>query len=81
MVRHLTAAALGRAWKTHSVELVFTDQAVCTPLAQDAELPQAWRDARVGTRLYAEADGELAGGLPVKLSMEPDALTLLMPRR
>lgn len=32
-------------------------------------------------KLFVEADGELLGGLPVKIEIVPDALTLLMPNR
>lgn len=31
------------------------------------------------TRVFAEADGELLGGLPVRLEIVPDAVTLLIP--
>ena len=31
------------------------------------------------TRVYAEADGELLGGLPVRLEIVPDAVTILVP--
>ena len=31
--------------------------------------------------VFAEADGELLGGLPVKIEIVPDALTLLVPNR
>jgi diacylglycerol kinase family enzyme len=30
-------------------------------------------------RVFAEADGELLGGLPVKIEIVPDAVTLLIP--
>ncbi len=30
-------------------------------------------------RVYAEADGELLGGLPVRMEIVPDAVTLLIP--
>jgi diacylglycerol kinase family enzyme len=30
-------------------------------------------------RVFAEADGELLGGLPVRIEIVPDAVTLLIP--
>jgi diacylglycerol kinase family enzyme len=80
-VRHVVASSLGREWKTAGVELAFADLVNCTPLAPDAPLPPAWRGFQRGVRVYAEADGEVVGGLPVRLSTVPDALTLLMPLR
>jgi diacylglycerol kinase family enzyme len=32
-------------------------------------------------RVFAEADGELLGRLPVRMEIVPDALTLLVPSR
>ena len=31
-------------------------------------------------KIYVEADGELLGRLPMKLSMVPDALSVLVPK-
>jgi diacylglycerol kinase family enzyme len=32
-------------------------------------------------RIYIQVDGELTGELPAAISVVPDALTLLMPKR
>jgi diacylglycerol kinase family enzyme len=34
---------------------------------------------RSRTRVFAEADGELLGHLPVRIEIVPDAVTLLIP--
>lgn len=51
------------------VELVHASEVVCRSAAQAAEF-----------KVYAEADGEALGTLPVRISMAPKALTLLFPR-
>src|SRR5258706_7196331 len=59
-IRHVLAATLGRSLGTiPDVELLFADEAICTALPPDAQLPAAWRDARLGSRVHAQADGEL----------------------
>jgi YegS/Rv2252/BmrU family lipid kinase len=79
-IRHVLGSALGRSLgNIPDVELVFADEAVCTAITEGTQLPAGWHDAPVSSRIYAQADGELVGGLPVRLSMVRDALTLLMP--
>jgi diacylglycerol kinase family enzyme len=49
------------------VDLVDANEVICSALPQES------------TRsIYSEADGELLGGLPVRISIVPDAFTLLM---
>jgi YegS/Rv2252/BmrU family lipid kinase len=51
------------------IELAHADQVSCRVIA----------GGKV-ERIYAEADGELLGHLPITLSMLPDALTILVPK-
>jgi diacylglycerol kinase (ATP) len=59
-------------WKVPGVELVNGSDIVCRAL-----------DGEVGSvnnsSVYVEADGELLGRLPAKISVQPDSLTLLAP--
>jgi diacylglycerol kinase family enzyme len=48
------------------MELVHATEVSCSALGDRAR------------RVYAEADGEFLGGLPVKISAVPGAFTLLM---
>jgi diacylglycerol kinase (ATP) len=68
--------ALGRLfdrdWKDSKIELVHAVELTCAPLSG--------KDRRSPT-LYAEADGELLGRLPVSIQLIPHALNLLIPRR
>lgn len=81
LLRHAAAAVLRSVYRGPQVEIVSATEVICRPLPADAALPEAWRRAKLASRVYAQADGELLGGLPVRMSMIPDALTLLMPPR
>ena len=50
---------------TPEVELAFARELACTPLSDKP--------------IYVQADGEWLGSLPARISMVPDALTLLFP--
>lgn len=67
---YLLRALLERRWKTPGVVLVGARDAVCRPIPGEPS-----------GNIYAEADGELLGGLPVRFSTVPEALTLLVPKR
>ncbi len=67
---YLLRALLQQRWKTPGVDLVCAREAVCRPIAGEPS-----------SNIYAEADGELLGGLPVRFSTVPEALTLLVPKR
>jgi YegS/Rv2252/BmrU family lipid kinase len=60
---------LGMSRRVPGIELAHADQVACTNVP--GEKPE---------NIYAEADGELLGRLPVTLSMVPNALTLLVPK-
>jgi len=65
--RFLLAVLFGR--QTFSREIELLDAASVECRFRDGSSP----------RIFAEADGELLGGLPVKLDIVPQALTLLIP--
>ena len=66
---YLLRALLEQRWKTPGVDVVCAREAVCRPIAGEPS-----------GNIYAEADGELLGGLPVRFSTVPNALTLLVPK-
>ncbi|HEV2470626.1 MAG TPA: diacylglycerol kinase family protein [Candidatus Sulfotelmatobacter sp.] len=69
---YVTRGLLGANWKIPGVELAYATKASCSALASGESAPR---------RIYVEADGELIGRLPADISVVPDALTLLGPRR
>ena len=66
-LKFVLGAALGRHPFSREIELVETTRVECRRL-------NGSRD-----HLMAEADGEPLGGLPVRMEVVPDALTLLVP--
>jgi len=66
---YLLRALFEQRWKTPGVDLVSAREAICRPIAGETS-----------SCVYAEADGELLGGLPVRFTTVSDALTLLVPK-
>jgi YegS/Rv2252/BmrU family lipid kinase len=62
----------GKRWRVPGIELVHGKEITCRSLAPSAG---------AATRIYAQADGELLGELPVRISMVPDAISLLFPQK
>jgi len=67
--RFLISSYSRSAWKFPELELIHATGAVCRSVRDE--------DTK---KIYAEADGEALGGLPVSISMAPKALKLLFPR-
>ena len=72
-LRYVTSALLGRQWNIDGIDLVSCSEVVC-------QLPESARDeVNKNDRVYVEADGELLGRLPVRMTMQPDALSIVVP--
>jgi len=65
-LRYVAGALIGRHRKIDGIDLVSASEITC-------QLPAD------GDRVYVEADGELLGRLPVRMTMQPDALSLMVP--
>jgi diacylglycerol kinase (ATP) len=73
-LQYVAAALLGwRERKIKGIDLVSCSEILC-------QLPEAARanDHR-DDRVYIEADGELLGRLPARMTVQPDALSLVVP--
>ena len=69
---YLLGAASGLHWRVKDVELVFTREIEVRPLEQEP----------AGARpILAEADGEVLGQIPARISTVPKAFSLLMPAK
>ncbi|MGA2806658.1 MAG: diacylglycerol kinase family protein [Terracidiphilus sp.] len=66
--RFLIAAMFGRQDFSHEIELRDAVSVECLPCNGSS------------SRVFAEADGELLGDLPVRIEIVPQAVTLLIPR-
>jgi diacylglycerol kinase (ATP) len=72
-LQYVTGALLGRRWNIKGIDLVSCSEVVCKlPVKNDADL-------HADDRVYVEADGELLGRLPARMTMVPDALSLVVP--
>ena len=70
---YMLGVAAGRNWQVAGVDLVHSREIDCFPLAGEAtETPLG--------RISVEADGEYLGKLPARITIVPDALSLLLPR-
>jgi len=75
-LQYVAAALMG--WKERKVDGI--DLVSCSEI--NCQLPEKARinDHRED-RVYIEADGELLGRLPARMTMQPDALSLVVPAR
>jgi YegS/Rv2252/BmrU family lipid kinase len=70
-LQYVAGALLGRQWNINGIDLVSCSEVVC-------KLPEK-SDGHSDDRVYVEADGELLGRLPARMTMVPDALSLVVP--
>lgn len=68
---YVTRGLLRQRWAIPGIDLVYSSRVSCQHLASagSGSMPEE--------KIYAEADGELLGTLPVEMTVVPDALTLL----
>lgn len=76
-LQYVASALLGRPWKIDGIDLVSCSEVVCN-LPEKPDGPN--RHGHNLDRVYVEADGELLGRLPARMTMIPDALSLVVPR-
>ncbi len=79
LLLYMILAFLGRRWNVPGIELVHAKELQCRPLPR-LDGPRS-TDSRTRPRpIYSQADGELLGLLPVRISVTPNAFSLLMPK-
>lgn len=72
-LQYVAGRLLGRAWEIEGIDLVSCSEVVC-------KLPtKNGHEVSGEERVYVEADGELLGRLPARMTMEADALSLVVP--
>lgn len=67
-LRYVLRGMLAARTNVSGIELLDASSAICTPVGTGAG------------RIHVEADGEPLGTLPARISVVPDAVTILMPR-
>lgn len=72
-LQYVAGRLLGRQWEIDGIDLVSCSEVVC-------KLPETnGHEVSGEERVYVEADGELLGRLPARMTMEADALSLVTP--
>jgi diacylglycerol kinase (ATP) len=71
-LQYVAGTLLGRRWSIEGIDLVSCSELVC-------RLPEEGDGRHRKERIYVEADGELLGRLPARMTMVPDALSLVVP--
>jgi diacylglycerol kinase family enzyme len=69
-LQYVAGALLGRQWNINGIDLVSCSEIIC-------KLPETSDGHK--DRVYVEADGELLGRLPARMTMQHDALSLVVP--
>ena len=77
-LRYVTSALLGRQWKIDGIDLVSCSEIVCRLPELAGTNTELAEDNSQG-HVYVEADGELLGRLPARMTMSPDALSIVVP--
>jgi len=70
-LRYIVRGLIGVRWNVPGIELLHGHALTSQPLAQSSQQ----------SRIFVEADGELLGTLPAKITVIPNSLNLLMPAR
>jgi diacylglycerol kinase (ATP) len=67
-LQYVAGALLGQRWNIAGIDLVSCSEILCRLPEEDAS-----------NHVYVEADGELLGRLPARMTLVPDALSLVVP--
>ncbi len=75
-LQYVAGRVIGRQWDIDGIDLVSCSEVVC-------QLPEKRNEGHnvdhADNRVFVEADGELLGRLPARMTMQADALSLLVP--
>jgi len=80
-LQYVAGALLGCQWNIDGIDLVSCSEVVCRlPEKSDSDHSNGrGSDDHCSDRVYVEADGELLGRLPARMTMVPEALSLVVP--
>ena len=80
-IQYVAGTLLGRQWSIDGIDLVSCSEVVCRlPEKSDSHNNgHSHNHNHNEDRVYVEADGELLGRLPARMTMQPDALSLVAP--
>jgi diacylglycerol kinase (ATP) len=78
-LRYMIGVWSGHPYSGSEIEIVPSTECRCLPLLQTINRRPSTVDRRLPPRIYAEADGELLGTLPVSVFMSNETVNLLVP--
>ena len=80
---YVTRGLLGLKWKVPGIDLAYSGGVSCAYLGESnlSGSNSAGGTSKAQPKVYVEADGELVGTLPARVTAVPNALTLLSPVR
>ena len=82
-LQYVAGALLGRQWNINGIDLVSCSEIVCRLPEKSGghshDSPSHDSHSHKEDRVYVEADGELLGRLPARMTMQHDALSLVVP--
>jgi hypothetical protein len=80
-LRYVAGALLGRQWNIAGIDLVNCSEIDCRlpAPAGGSRFDSSDVENAIAERVYVEADGELLGRLPARMTIVPDALSLIAP--
>jgi diacylglycerol kinase family enzyme len=78
-LRYVAGALLGLHWNVDGIDLVSCSEVVCKLPAPTRVDSDGKNKNKKKDRVYVEADGELLGRLPARMTMMQDALSLVVP--
>jgi hypothetical protein len=77
-LQYVAGALLGRQWNISGIDLVSCSEILCK-LPEKSAAHRHDSSSHKEDRVYVEADGELLGRLPARMTMVHDALSLVVP--
>jgi diacylglycerol kinase family enzyme len=81
-LQYVAGALLGRQWNINGIDVVSCSEIVCRLPEKSADHSHdgpSHGHSHKEDRVYVEADGELLGRLPARMTMVHDALSLVVP--
>ena len=77
-LQYVAGAIIGRHWNVKGIDLVSCSEIACK-LPPNKDAAGVETRPHKSDRVYVEADGELLGRLPARMTMQQDALSLVVP--
>jgi hypothetical protein len=79
-LQYVAGRLIGRQWNIDGIDVVSCSEVICQlPVERRASPPGQDQSYVKQDRVYVEADGELLGRLPARMTVQADSLSLVVP--